>query len=38
MKAAFPNKAAAASLKAFPKAALVQKTQKKKVIKLMKNV
>ena len=36
MKAAFPNVAAGESLKAYPKAALVQKNQKKKVIKLMK--
>jgi hypothetical protein len=38
MKAAFPNVAAGASLKAFPKASLAQKTQKKKVIKLTKTV
>mgnify|MGYP006952913615 CR=1 FL=1 len=38
MKAEFKNEAAGASLKAFPKAktSLAQKTQKKKVIKLVK--
>ena len=38
MKKEFKNEAAAASIKAFgPKASLVQKTQKKKVIKLNKS-
>ena len=36
MKTEFKNVAAGESLKAFPKASLVQKTLKKKVIKLNK--